>query len=1439
MSLATLVLIFSIGIRLVAMGWSIILLRRVRDWRIGLLTVMLALMTTRQGLTLWLEVGRPMAPLLSSLTELPGLAVSVLAFLAVIALAHFVTEERRTTETLHQRLRQLQALYHLADTVNRTEAVEAIYEEALSTLENTIEVDRTAILLFDPDGVMRFKAWHGLSEGYRRAVEGHSPWSPDERNPTPVLVPDAAEAPELEALRETILGEGIRGLAFIPLVHRGRLMGKFMLYYNAPHTFTEEEVRMAQTIAYHVAFAIQRKRAEEALQSRERFLALLNEITRAALEMPNLPTMAQVLADRLGKLFNADGCYITLWDEARQAPIPMAAYGTWRERYPSIEVVPGETTATASVLAAGRPLVIEDVFDSPYLSRRIAETFPDRSLLALPLIAGEEKLGAALIAFNQVHHFTPEEVRRGEQVARQIALAIAKGRLLEVERQQRELAEALREVGLALSATLDFDTILDRLLEQIDRVVPYDAANVMLVQGEQVCIARMRGYERFGEEVAREVASLCLEIATTPNLRRMIETGKPLIIPDTAADPGWVRVKASDYLRSWAGTPIIVQGEVVAFFSLDKVEPGFYRPEHAERLAAFAVQAAIAFQNARLFQESQRRAQELAGLYETALAISSVLDTEELLQRLAGQVHRLLAPDSFLVALYEPDEDALRVVLAQEKGEPAYDMLGMRRPLTEGGLTGWVMRERQSLLVGDLEKDPLPAKPWHGGCCPARSWLGVPLIARDRLIGALSIQSFRPHAFGEADRRLLESLAAQVAIALENARLFEESRRHVAQMEALHQVSQDLALLHDLDTLLRQIVERAIHLLNGETGGIYLYRPHRNVLEWAVAVGETLEQRIGTTLEWGEGLAGKVWATGEPLIVEDYATWPGRSPKWADLPATVVGVPIRWGREFLGVLVILAGSCQRRFSPDDAALLSRFAAQAAIAIQNARLLVQAQERARQVQQIMDTVPHGVALLDADHRLLMANPAARVHLALLTGEEEGSRLTHLGGRPIEELLIPIPEGPWHEVVLEGPPRYIFEVTARPMGRETGLPNGGWVLVIRDVTRQRQIQQQAQEQERLATVGQLAAGIAHDFNNILAVILLYTQMAQRDAGLPPKTARRLQVIAEQAQRAASLIQQILDFSRRSLIEPRPLDLVPFLKELTKLLDRTLPENIEVNLAYSPAPCMVNADPARLQQALINLALNARDAMPEGGRLQIGLERVRIGPGEIPPGSDMAPGEWVRIRVADTGIGIPPDVMPHIFEPFFTTKPPGEGTGLGLAQVYGIIRQHEGHIDVESRVGQGTTFTLYLPALLLPELEEPSGEAPALVRGGGETLLVVEDDQVTRQALRELLESLNYRVLEASNGREALMLFEQYGDEVALVLSDLVMPEMGGEALCQALQRRRPDVKIIVLTGYPLGEAAAELRAHGVVGWLQKPPSVERLTEVIAQALEERPS
>ncbi len=500
-----------------------------------------------------------------------------------------------------------------------------------------------------------------------------------------------------------------------------------------------------------------------------------------------------------------------------------------------------------------------------------------------------------------------------------------------------------------------------------------------------------------------------------------------------------------------------------------------------------------------------------------------------------------------------------------------------------------------------------------------------------------------------------------------------------------------------------------------------------------------------------------------------------------------------------------------------------------------RLQAQVEAQAQQMQHIVNTIPEGVLLLDAENVVVRANPVAQEDLLVLANAHVGDKLTRLGGHPINTLQTSPPKGFWHKVQVKG---RSFEIIAKPV--EARADPSGWVLVIRDVTREQEITERMHQQERLIAVGQLAAGIAHDFNNIMTVITLYTHLMLRTPDLSEKLQERLNVVAQQALRASELIEQILDFSRSTVLEKHALDLLPFLKEFIKLLKRTLPEHIEIRLTYGLDQYRVNADPARIQQVLMNLAFNARDAMPHGGKLNFTLEHVHLDAPEELPVPEMSSGSpagtWIKIAVSDTGVGIPADIQSKIFDPFFTTKEGGEGTGLGLAQAFGIMKLHEGEIVVESEEGQGSTFTLYLPPLQTSQAEAPSLETEDLTLGQGETILVVEDNPITREALIDSLDLLNYHVLSAANGQEALRMLDEYEDQVALILSDIVMPEMGGVALLRSINQRGLAVRMVMLTGHPLDQALEELHPLGLVDWMLKPPSMENLADVIARALRE---
>ncbi|MBN1318038.1 MAG: response regulator, partial [Anaerolineales bacterium] len=400
------------------------------------------------------------------------------------------------------------------------------------------------------------------------------------------------------------------------------------------------------------------------------------------------------------------------------------------------------------------------------------------------------------------------------------------------------------------------------------------------------------------------------------------------------------------------------------------------------------------------------------------------------------------------------------------------------------------------------------------------------------------------------------------------------------------------------------------------------------------------------------------------------------------------------------------------------------------------------------------------------------------------------------------------------------------------------NEGWVLVIRDVTSERLLQQHIHQQERLAAVGQMAAGIAHDFNNIMAVIVLYTQMLQRSSELGPRSMERLNTINEQAEHATDLIQQILDFSRRSLLKRQPLDLEPFIREQVRIFERTLPESIEIKYTFGVDDYTVNADATRIQQALMNLAVNARDAMINGGELTIQLDRIYIHhPRNAPlPEMSESAGDWIKITVTDNGTGIPPEAVDHIFEPFFTTKEVGKGSGLGLAQVYGIIKQHDGHMEVETDIGQGTSFIIYMPALVDKKQFVIESNDSSIYHGSGETILIVEDNSATRDALVASVESINYRALQAANGKEAIQILEQ-DSRISMMLTDLVMPEMGGIELLEQLRQCWPHVPVVLLTGYPLGDQFESFANQGICAWLQKPVSLDKLSSTISKVIKQK--
>jgi len=493
------------------------------------------------------------------------------------------------------------------------------------------------------------------------------------------------------------------------------------------------------------------------------------------------------------------------------------------------------------------------------------------------------------------------------------------------------------------------------------------------------------------------------------------------------------------------------------------------------------------------------------------------------------------------------------------------------------------------------------------------------------------------------------------------------------------------------------------------------------------------------------------------------------------------------------------------------------------------------------------VPDLVTVLDTDARLVAWNPAFETFVTRFGGTRPAA------GMPVSDVMPRTVADDWAQrigTLLEGTdlvfeaafelpdvaPEY-FDVSARPM-RDDGDIVGG-VIVARDVTERRKLEQQLQQAQRLDTVGRLAGGIAHDFNNLLTAILSSASVAREC--LPPdhEVQADLADVQLAGERATQLTRQLLAFARRQPVSQQPIALNDHVAAMERMLSRLVGPDIVLRVTLGENLWYVRADGPQLEQVLVNVVVNARDAMPGGGRLTVRTDNRVLEDGTIVLPRPMPAGEYVEIVISDTGSGMDEETLAHVFEPFYTTKPVGQGTGLGLAMCYGIVRQHHGVIWIESAPGRGTTVNILLPRYVgvLPVVAagRPMSPTPAPVSSGTETVLLVEDEPQVRAVAARALRSAGYRVLEATNGRDGVQIARRERDVIDLIVSDVVMPEMGGKEMVELARQFLPQVAVLFVSGYTAGSFPMPSDDPSASMFLQKPFTPQELLAMVRQVLD----
>jgi PAS domain S-box-containing protein len=402
----------------------------------------------------------------------------------------------------------------------------------------------------------------------------------------------------------------------------------------------------------------------------------------------------------------------------------------------------------------------------------------------------------------------------------------------------------------------------------------------------------------------------------------------------------------------------------------------------------------------------------------------------------------------------------------------------------------------------------------------------------------------------------------------------------------------------------------------------------------------------------------------------------------------------------------------------------------------------------------------------------------------------------------------------------------------------IDDGGHKLftaIIRDVSEKKRLESQFLRAQRMESIGTLAGGIAHDLNIVLSPILTAVELLQMRLN-DESSQRLLNILHTNAVRGGEMIKQVLSFARGVEGEYIPLQPTHLIKEIMKILADTVPKNIEITFSIDPELCSVSGDATQLHQVLMNLCVNARDAMPQGGELRIEAENVEIDEHYARMNVEAKPGKYVSVGVIDTGVGIPEQNLAKIFDPFFTTKAHGQGTGLGLSTVAGIVRSHGGFISVYSEMGRGARFRVYLPAIESAQAAPAKPSQRDLPVGNGELVLVIDDESAIREVARETLSAFGYRVMVAGDGAEAMAVFAAHREEVRVVITDMMMPYMDGPATIRALRRLDPKVKIIATSGLKAEDKISDVAQLGVKTFLPKPYTAEKLLKTVAAALKE---
>jgi two-component system NtrC family sensor kinase len=1363
-------------------------------------------------------------------------------------------QNARLYERERKKVAQLQAINRAGQEISSLLHVDEMLSQVVRLLQETFDCYNANVFLIDDNSLFLAAGCGGYENGKPPVGttlglgEGITGWVAEHGEP--LLVSDVSLEPRYFPYQE--LPETKSELA-VPIETKERILGVLDAQSTKLSAFDQTDLEALCTLADQLSIGIDNARLYDESQRRLRQSELLRTASEAVASTLDLTEVLTRIAEQMGRSIDATSAYIDSFDSETGKSIALAEYygpeACPEERASDLGQTYEEWDDEFVSAMQANQYDIGHV-DDPELAeieQAYMLQYGAQSILYIPLRIREELIGYAEVwESRRRREFTPEEIALCRDIARSAAIAIENARLYERERKRAAQLGVINEVGRRASSILLLDELLQETVAAIQESFNYHFVSILVVNEDRHEVEQKA-------EVGRH------DYMQAPGYRQSIDegligwvarNGEPLMANDVGKDTRYLEgFPTRPFTKAELVVPIKLDGKVVSVLDIQSAELNAFEQTDLMSMQTITDQLSVAMQNARLYEEIKEHSTDLEAtnrrlmaLQDVSASLAGTLDLQEVLQKVVSGVVKGLGYSVAGVAIINE-----RKGVAENMVFSGVDPSLLKRAEHIAGLkirdASLPLDDTENLAIRTLNTGEILVtdslygvlKPMMGQrvCNTIQKLLNlktivaVPLLVEDKPVGGLLALLDKAEAT-EQELASLLAFANQGALAIHNAKLYERTEKRLEELSTLHEIS--IAATSTLD--FTEILERIVVVLQRTLGftnmSLMLFDEEEQRLRIRAGMGYKPEvvERVQPRL--GEGITGWVALTGEPQNVPDVA----KDPRYIVGDETVrseLCVPLQVGNRIIGVLNIESTQLAA-FSDDDLRFLSTLAGQMAVIIENARLFQQVAQGEKEWEDTFEAITDGIAIYDTDLRILRTNPALAEILATTHEELIGKRCYEIFSycygltdascphRRAMEMREPT------SIEVEEPGlNKILHIFSFPIFDEEGNFKGT-VHTVRDITEQKQLRTQLLQTEKLAAIGKVVSGVAHELNNPLTSVMGYAQLLQT-SDVSEEVKDDLRRIYLEAQRSAKIIESLLTFARKEKAQKRYVNINHILIDTLKLRSYQLRlDNVELIKELDEHLPWTMAAPHQLQQVFLNLINNAHQAMLE-----------YQGEGSLTVRSDKDD-QVIRVKVIDTGPGIPQEILGKIFDPFFTTKEIGQGTGLGLSIAFGIVQEHGGRISAESEMGKGTAFTVELPILQGPP-EWPDKVPPTekQVPYTGKRILVIDDEEEVLKLIIRILDRMGHQAVALASTEAALDLIDK--EEYDLVISDVRMPGIGGQELYQQVKRRHPELtgRIIFITGDTISDSTYAFLQNVGNPHVTKPFMIEDLQQAVEEVLQ----